>query len=121
MRTNILLAFAIASSALLGACNWGETIDQYPCPSAGTKLTWKNFGQSFFEQWCDRCHSAEEGDRNGAPGVDVFETDDQVKQLKDRIFLRAADTNDSMPPGPDDPPLATRKDLAEWLACGAPE
>jgi hypothetical protein len=43
-----------------------------------------------------------------------------VVRHRERIYIRAAGSNDSMPPGPDDPPRAERDKLAEWLACGAP-
>ena len=51
-----------------------------------------------------------------APFAQVVVTRDLL-DWADRIFVRAAATNDSMPPGPDDPPQAERDDLAEWLAC----
>jgi hypothetical protein len=44
----------------------------------------------------------------------------QVQRHRTRIFARSAADNDSMPPGPDDPPEAEREKLADWLACGAP-
>jgi hypothetical protein len=37
----------------------------------------------------------------------------------DCIFARDAIDNDSMTPGPDDPPLQGRIMLVGWLACGA--
>jgi len=119
-RPTPILLLAILAAAALAACNWGENLDEYPCPQGGTKLTWENFGKGFFAAYCNHCHSAEEGDRNGAPGNFVFDTAEQVRAHKERIFVRAADSNDSMPPGPDDPPIAERTELAEWLACGAP-
>jgi uncharacterized membrane protein len=51
----------------------------------------------------------------------VFDTYDQVDALRERIFLRSAADNVSMPPGPDDPSEEERWMLAEWIACGAPE
>ena len=58
--------------------------------------------------------------RYGAPDTYRFETLDDVRRLRDRIFARAATTNTSMPPGPEDPNPEAREQLAEWLACGAP-
>jgi uncharacterized membrane protein len=112
------ILFAIAA-IVMPACDLVE-IDQYPCPKGGTTLTYDNFGRTFMASWCNRCHSAEPGMRDGAPDDYVFDTLDQVRKHKDRIFARSATTNDSMPPGPVDPPLAEREKLAEWLACGAP-
>jgi hypothetical protein len=95
------------------------TLDQWPCPSGGTELTYDNFGQGFFGLYCNSCHSAPDGQRNGAPDDFRFDTQADVIAHKDRIFARSAATNDSMPPGPDPPPLAQRDGLADWLACGA--
>jgi uncharacterized membrane protein len=50
----------------------------------------------------------------------LFDTHDQVYALRERIFLRAAGDNTSMPPGPDDPSAEERDRLAEWIACDAP-
>ena len=114
------LAFTAAVAAIVsGGCN-AITIDQWPCPPGGTTLTWDNFGQGFFEQYCDSCHSAPDGQRNGAPDNYVFGTREAVVALKDRIFANSAATNDAMPPGPDGPPSNVRDELADWLACGAP-
>jgi len=43
-----------------------------------------------------------------------------VHEHKARIFVRAAASNTTMPPGPNDPSPDEREQLAEWLACGAP-
>ena len=107
------LALALAS------CGY-ETIDQATCPPGGTKLTYANFGEQFFVTYCDSCHSAETSLRKGAPEDYVFASRADIVQHKDRVFARSAGTNDSMPPGPDDPPIDERDKLAEWLVCGAP-
>jgi uncharacterized membrane protein len=117
MKRAILLA-ATASLALSG-CFGFKSIEEDACPAAGTKLTWDNFGKAFFANNCNYCHSADEGDRQGAPGTYVFETVEQVRAHTARIYVRSASSNDSMPPGPDDPPRAERDKLAEWLVCGA--
>jgi hypothetical protein len=107
--------------ALLTACGKGETtIDERPCPSGGTALTYENFGRTFLDQYCQVCHGKAGTDRNGAPSGYDFRDVESVRSLKDRIFARAAADNTSMPPGPDDPPRDERERLAEWLACGAP-
>ena len=71
----------------------------------------------FFADHCDRCHS---GAKHGAPEAFRFDTLDDVRRHADRIFIRAAGPNTSMPGGPDDPPAEERDQLAEWLSCGAP-
>jgi uncharacterized membrane protein len=108
-----LLALALAS------CGY-QTIDEATCPPGGTKLTYDVFGQQFFTGYCNRCHSAETKLRQGAPENYVFNTRAQILEHKDRIFARSAGSNDSMPPGPEDPPIKQRERLAEWLVCGAP-
>ena len=57
---------------------------------------------------------------DGAPESYRFETIEDVRDRRDRIFVRAAASNTSMPPGPSDPSVDDREQLAEWLACGAP-
>jgi uncharacterized membrane protein len=116
-----MLSRALLASILVLAagCNL-VTIDEYPCPTGGTTLTYQNFGSAFFALWCNSCHSAPDGQRNGAPDSFVFDTQAEIVAHKDRIFARAADTNNSMPVGPDMIPSAQRVQLAEWLACGAP-
>ncbi len=109
----------IASLSIFAACK-ETTIDDYPCPSGGTKLTYTNFGKAFFSDNCQRCHGASSDNRNGAPPDFDFGTLAGVQAHKDRIFARAAADNTTMPPGPDDPPQDERDHLAEWLACGAP-
>jgi len=92
-------------------------LDDMPCPTSGTTLTYQSFGQPFMTDHCNECHSTS---RAGAPGGYKFDTQDQVKKHASRIFIRAAGPNVTMPPGPDDPPELSRDQLAEWLACGAP-
>lgn len=117
MRRALLLLIALALPA--AGCEVLE-IEDFPCPPAGTKLTYQNFGQGFFSANCDRCHSAEVGDREGAPEGYSFDSLAQIRKHKARIFARSAGPNDSMPIGPDDPPREERDKLAEWLSCGAP-
>jgi uncharacterized membrane protein len=124
MRDPMRMRLATAVLALaLGGAACGDSssgIEEYPCPQGGTKLTYESFGKTFMADHCERCHGASVKERNGAPGNYVFDTHEQVIDHKDRIFARAAGDNDSMPPGPDDPPEAEREHLAEWLACDAP-
>lgn len=95
-------------------------LEDAECPPEGTTLSYENFGQDFMAAWCVRCHRPYATDRHGAPGEFNFDDLRGIRQSKARIFARAALDNDSMPPGPNDPPLKEREDLAEWLACGAP-
>jgi uncharacterized membrane protein len=70
--------------------------------------------------YCQSCHGSLAAEREGAPGEYIFDTLEQVQRHRDRIFVRSAADNVSMPPGPEDPPPEERQKLAEWLSCGAP-
>lgn len=106
----------------VSACSLFYTdIDSYPCPPQGTTLTYGNFGAPFMESYCQSCHGSQSIDRRGAPGEFIFDSVEQLQRHRARIFVRSAATNNSMPPGPDDPSEEERKQLAEWLACGAPK
>ncbi len=107
-----LFAFALAACA-----EKPMPIDEAACPPEGTALTYDNFGAEFFAANCNSCHST---GKSGAPRAYRFDTRDEVVTHADRIFIRAAGPNVTMPPGPEDPPFDERDQLAEWLACGAP-
>jgi uncharacterized membrane protein len=121
MRSSIRLGLLLALLGALPSCSLFYTeIDDYPCSSGGTTLTYANFGAAFMGTYCQSCHGSAVEDRQGAPGEFIFDTLEQVQRHKARIFVRSAADNDSMPPGPDDPSEEERTKLAEWLACGAP-
>lgn len=114
-------AALLFASVALSACGaFYTSIDEASCPPSGTKLSYENFGAPFLATYCQSCHGSNAVDRAGAPGDYIFDTHEQAKRHRARIFARSAADNDSMPPGPDDPPRADRDKLAEWLACGAP-
>lgn len=104
---------------LLVACTGPTTIDDHPCPPEGTTATYENFGKRFIDDQCQSCHASRAFDRNGAPGDYAFDTKADVQRHRARIFARAASSNTSMPPGPNDPASADRDRLADWLSCGA--
>jgi uncharacterized membrane protein len=110
---------AVALVILVG-CVEPMTIDLASCPPGGTTLTYESFGKPFLDANCQWCHASSVTDRHGAPDFVTFDTLADVHAHLDRIFVRAAGPNTTMPPGPDDPPPALRDQLAEWLACGAP-
>ncbi len=107
-------------SLLVGCAEAPLEMSEYPCPEAGTPLTFDNFGAQFLNANCNTCHAASAGHRHGAPESYAFDTIDAVHAHRDRIFVRSAASNVSMPPGPEDPSAEDREKLAEWLACGAP-
>ncbi len=115
-----ILAGALVSILVAAACKPETSIDDYPCPPEGTKLTYESFGRNYLTQNCQTCHGQATSERKGAPSGYDFGTLEQARDRKARIFARAAADNTSMPPGPDDPPPSDRYQLAEWLSCGAP-
>jgi len=110
MRPLTLLLALLAS-----ACSGASTLDDHPCPPAGTTLTYDNFGQGFFQSYCVGCHGAANGYSSRS-----FTTVDSIRAQRDRIYVNAAADNAFMPPGPDGPPQQARDQLGEWLSCGAP-
>jgi uncharacterized membrane protein len=96
------------------------------CPDEST-LTYGNFGEEFMSNYCVRCHSAEVSgaDREGAPGDHNFDSAFEIRAFADHIDQKAGSgpdaTNDLMPPDGAAPSMVEREQLAEWLACGAPE
>jgi uncharacterized membrane protein len=112
------LVVLVVAAADASACAY-ETLEQHACPTEGTQLTYDNFGRHFIDTYCQSCHGSTSVNRQGAPGEYIFDTQAQIQHWAARIYVRAASTNDSMPPGPADPPLAERNQLADWLACGA--
>ncbi|MEQ8273473.1 MAG: cytochrome c [Deltaproteobacteria bacterium] len=103
---------------LLTAACGAKTIDEQSCEQ--TELTYDNFGAAFLNAHCQTCHGAIGSDRRGAPLAYDFGTAELARAYKDRIYVRAASVNTTMPPGPDDPSEEAREQLAEWLACDAP-
>ena len=130
MRGRFSSVICVLSGVLLGSCTseqepkdpdgpWRALVER-PCPE-GNFLSWENFGDPFFRNWCTGCHASTlpEDDRRDAP-IDVnFDSLDSVRGKLDHIWLLAADGNRTMPPA-GGPSHAERELLGEWLACGAP-
>lgn len=99
---------------------------QSECPPGGSSLTYDSFGRTFMEDYCTRCHHSERrgAARNGAPSFHDYDTVFGVRATDDHIDETTASgpaaTNTSMPPDGPMPTLEERRQLGEWLACGAP-
>ncbi len=96
-------------------------LSERDCPE-NSVLTADNFGMPFMLTWCAGCHSSllPAGERALAPvGID-FDTLEGVRAHLDRAYIRTAQAGASMPPA-SGPTLEDRQQLADWLACGAPE
>lgn len=112
---------------LLGACDGAgeDTPSGAECPQ-NSSLTWDNFGKNFMESYCTRCHSTPltGSARNGAPNDHNFESLALVQEQLEHIDTQAAAgpsvVNAEMPIGEPTPTEAERRQLGEWVACGAP-
>ena len=95
------------------------------CPTAQT-LTYANFGKSFVDTYCQRCHAAAVtgAARNGAPADHVFDDVLDIRTFAghmDQLAGAGPDAvNRAMPPSAPVPTEQERRQLAEWLACQAP-
>jgi hypothetical protein len=90
------LISASAIAMILGAaCTIGTPITSHACPTGGTTLTYANFGEPFFNDWCVSCHGGP-----NAYSSRSFTSIDEIRADADRIFINAAADNSFMPPGP---------------------
>lgn len=95
------------------------------CPTTQT-LTYANFGMAFFGTYCQSCHASTVAGaaRKGAPSDHVFDQVQDIQLLSEHIDEYAAAgpaaVNVVMPPENPKPTEAERRQLGEWLACGAP-
>jgi hypothetical protein len=105
--------------ATTGDAPW-SSLDERECPEDSI-LTWENFGGPYVLSYCTTCHhSALPADeRQRAPVGVNLETVELMRSQADRVWVRGADQNATMPPV-GAPSADDRALLGEWLACGAP-
>jgi uncharacterized membrane protein len=126
-RTGVLL-LAMAAAPL--ACDDDDHDEEGKptasvCPTTQT-LTYDTFGKAFFDGYCQRCHASTVpgAARMDAPADHVFDTVADIRVLATHIDELAAagpaSVNTEMPPNAPTPTEAERRQLGEWLACGAP-
>jgi mono/diheme cytochrome c family protein len=114
----------IAIAACGGNASIGPTGAE--CPPAST-VSYDSFGRDFMVSYCIRCHDSRlnGADRHGAPEFHDFETLQGIRVVADHIDEYAGSgplgTNTEMPPGAPRPSDEERRQLSEWIACGAPE
>ena len=88
-----------------------------------SELTYENFGDNFFQNYCLRCHSQTlVGDvaRSDAPLGINYDTIEGVREFAKRIRLRAGQLGDMPPllaPVPK-PSQEERRTLIQWIDCG---
>ncbi len=122
-----LLAALSGAALLLGGCGPDVGPTGATCPTGGTQLTAQNFGMPFMEQYCTRCHGStlSGGARQGAPADVNVDTLAGVRAAADEIdeWTGAGPNrvNTGMPVNGPMPTTEERRQLSEWLACGAPE
>ena len=131
----MLLPVALVLPLLMGhdtgGCGGGDGVEFGPptgstCPPDST-LTWDSFGHEFMDSYCTRCHASTltGADRQGAPLYHDFDTVQGVRNVANHVDYMAAagpDAINTQMPIDDGatPTLGERKQLGEWLACGAP-
>ena len=92
------------------------------CPTVD-RPTYDNFGKSFLDTYCTRCHSSSVvgAARNGATPNYNFDTLASVIERVGHIESVSASgpkaTYTSMPPVADGPSVELREQLGQWLAC----
>jgi hypothetical protein len=95
-------------------------IEGRECPPDNT-TTYANTGGPILISWCVICHSSHvpANQRQGATMGVNFDTVEGIRDQLLRIYARAGDDNDSMPPI-DSLSADERRRLGDWIACGAP-
>lgn len=81
------MRFALLGLSLLGCTGEvKETADTSgDCSSAPYDITWYNWGDGFFSNYCRACHSSESQERFDAPEGINFDTKEEVEALSDQI------------------------------------
>ncbi len=100
--------------ALAVACGGDDDTGGANCDDS--TLTYANFAESFFTDYCTACHSPDETVRQ-APDLHTYAA---VQSVASRANARAGNGS-TMPPFDPRPSAQERADLAEWVACSAPE
>ncbi|WP_257448772.1 c-type cytochrome [Archangium lipolyticum] len=122
---SLIAALCGATVLVLAGCGESTGPSGATCPQ-GSALTYQNFGKTFMDTYCTRCHSTvlSGAARQDAPEDQNFNTPEGVRaHLKDVDAWTASGpdrTNTEMPPNGTMPTDDERKKLGEWLACGAP-
>lgn len=84
---------------LVGCVEKGEDIESAdPCAEASYDLTWANWGDGFFANYCRACHSASSPDRFGAPEGVNFDSSEDVRTWSSAI-RRSVLVDEDMPVG----------------------
>lgn len=108
----LLKALSLVLGLLAIGCGGGGS--GATCPTNST-LTYDNFGRQFFASYCDRCHAA--GTRPTYTTLAHIQAD--TTAIDSAAAAGVGAVNTSMPETGAAPTEAQRRQLGEWLACGA--
>jgi uncharacterized membrane protein len=110
----LLSALVLASLVGFGCSSSGSDIGSATCPP-NTTLKYADFGKPFVDKYCAQCHGG--GQSQGGISLEGV---GNVQKNKAAMYKEAAADNTSMPPSGSTKPTADeRKQLGDWLACGA--
>ena len=118
IRSIVLSLLLVTSGFVMAACGGGTDTggDGLPaCPQGGTTLTYANFGEQFFKDYCLSCHFTGTTVKGAVP----YDSQSAIQDAADAIYERAGGTNTNMPQSGTKPTSDERVKLAEWLSCGA--
>lgn len=116
MRTIVLIVLPLVGACGVAAEESGD--DTGLCADAPA-VGYETWGAGFLTQNCQTCHASTSPDRHEAPAEVSFDDAQQAWEWADRILVRAAGTDATMPPlgGTTE---ADRYLLEVWLSCGDP-
>lgn len=121
----LLRAAIVGLLPCIAACSGASpepTSTETPC-DLSSPLSYDNFGRSFMEKYCTRCHHSElrGSQRQGASLYHDFDTELGVILVWEHVDQYAAagpaSVNEMMPPDGDKPSLEERTQLGQWVAC----
>jgi hypothetical protein len=89
---------ALVLLPLLLGCTGGGGDTGATCSEDDALVTWDNWGDGFFGNYCRTCHSVSSEDRHGAPEAVNFDVGDDARAYQDDI-RRTVIEDASMPIG----------------------
>lgn len=111
----LCLLFLFSCDNTFDTANTPETDSKSPTCMNDSLLTWNNWGEGFFQTWCQSCHSRNTPQRNGAPENLNFDTLDDVIKWQSSIFDSVI-ASERMPKG-GGIPAGVQQQLIEYMDC----
>ena len=100
---------------LLSCATALDTGEEYSDCTQVSLRTWENWGEGFFQTWCQSCHSRTTPQRNGAPENLNFDTLNDIVEWQEEIRDSVID-NARMPKG-GGIPADVVVDFTEYMDC----